>query len=256
MRGSTIDGARKLGLLGLPLLAIMVAVMVFAWSSSSSEPAQAFGDASGQLVIPNAIGGPCSATKCNALVGRTFTLSVKVTTVSVPVSAPGYSGIQTEIFYPVLGVLKYEPDTAENEIVWPPSQGVLELRSPAAPTGQEGVVNHAASSAILPPRPTSAFLGNIVEIDINCTAAPSGPHRVALVPFDPTLNTNGSALDIGDGNPSKVVPIGPDTMDINCQMGPTDTPTPTPTSTPEVPSIGKSPALSNLFLTRQGAKIP
>ncbi|MDZ4277736.1 MAG: hypothetical protein U1B78_01225, partial [Dehalococcoidia bacterium] len=245
---TTVSKFRVFGLLGLPLLAIVVAVMVFAWNSSSSEPAQAVGAATGQLEVKNAVGGPCSATKCSVIANSIFTLSVDIS------AAGAYSGIQTEVTYAGPGIGLYKADTAANEIVWPPSQGVLELRSPAAPTGAEGIVNHAASSAILPPRPAAVFLGNIVEIDINCLVAGTGG-TVALVPFDAATNTNASGLDVSDGMPSKVVPIS-DSMDINCVQAPTATNTPTPTSTPEVPSIGKSPSLQNLFLTRQGAKIP
>ncbi|MDZ4278380.1 MAG: hypothetical protein U1B78_04500, partial [Dehalococcoidia bacterium] len=116
----------------------------------------------------------------------------------------GYTGIQSEIDY---GALVYKPDTAANEIVWPPSQGGLELRSPAAPLGTEGSVAHAAASGLIPPRPVSNFTGNLVEITLTCTAV--GSEVVDLLPFDAATNTNGSGTADDAGN---VFALG-DTMD-------------------------------------------
>ncbi|MEX2158096.1 MAG: hypothetical protein WEB04_01700 [Dehalococcoidia bacterium] len=245
-----------------PLIAVAVLALVMAWGHSFSNQAEAVGTASVELVVTDAVGGSCNAAACDVIKGGTFNLAVNVTA-----SAPGYSAYQTEVTYPA-GLLKYKPTAAAaDESVWGPGNGVLELRSPAAPTGQEGIVNHASSSQVLPPRPQAATLGSILVLEINCTAVDSGPHTITLVPFT-VANNNASGLDVSNGSPSKIVPVS-DSIDINCIQTPTNTPPPPTVTPPDFPQMQKlcaakgapnastGSAQCNLFLTRQSiAKIP
>jgi hypothetical protein len=241
-----------------PLFAVAVLALFMAWGHSFAGSAQAADPVNGQmdLTIKGAVScGPNADDFC-ALKGSTFTLSVDLT----KAPASDYIGFQTEIDY---GLLVYKPTAnAGDEIVW--GQGVLPLRSPAAPTGVEGLVNHADTTGLIPPIPPTNFTGNLVELTVNCTAGNSTGNIVDLVPLS-GANTNASGLKPPTG-PN--IPLS-DTISVGCvQAPPTDTPVPTATP-PDFPQMQKlclekgdvnasdTPTnLCNLFLTKQGSKIP
>jgi hypothetical protein len=118
---------------------------------------------------------PSRPAKCAVPPGSQFTLSVEV----IEPSVKGYVGIQTQVVY---GPLKYKPtEWGQDETVWPgavPPYGVIDVRIPSSPTGQEGVVHHFAASAALPPHPVSTYTDNIVDIVLNCPL--SGSYKIAL----------------------------------------------------------------------------
>jgi hypothetical protein len=195
--------------------------------------------------------------------GTTFTLSVDVT------KAPGtgYFGIQTEIEFAGAAGLTYKPATDDpppgptgprKEIVWP--DGALPLRSIVGT-----LVNHADATSAIPPFPNSSFAGNILELNVNCSAANSTGNVVTLVPLG-AGNSNGSGFKPTGGGAN--IPQD-DEITIDCVQAPptpTTPPTNTPPTNPRMQKLcdsngdtvvdGSDSAQCNLFLTRQGTKVP
>jgi hypothetical protein len=239
-----VHRVKVLGLLSLPLLALAVALMLFSFGSSSDD-AQAAGG--GPQMALNVKGGDCDLpsvpTKCDVGAGQSFTLSVDV----VAKPAAGYILAQTFIDYGVTG-LTYKKDTAANEIVWPDCADATALNGQTGP----GFMNHGCLTGLLPPQPKSNFIGNIVEVTMNCPPLPASSHTIDLLAAGPLpAGTDGALFVEPDGVTQDVPKVG--SLEVNCTPAPTATPTPTP---PPVPRMAKKPALSNNWLNDQGVKIP
>ena len=209
----------------------------------------------------NVKGGACDhptqPSKCTVTTGASFTLSIVV--INMP--PEGYVGLQAQLYY---GALLYKPtQMPADELVWP--DAVFAVRS----LNNLGMVALASATG-LGPLPKSTYLGNVFQLKMNCTTAPDsielampvyGPEApkilgtafVAAAPIDAQGPTVPVAVvgqrNIPDFGFTDVGAL----LDINCVA---PTPTPTPTPTPLSPSVLKSPQLSNLFLTAQGAKVP
>jgi hypothetical protein len=236
-------------LIAAPLAIVAVLALAIAWGYSFSNDAQAADPVNGQMELVVKSGAaacpPASTADVCAIKGQDFLLSVDLT------KAPGsnYVGIQTEIDY---GLLQYKPTaTALGEVVWPDRADPLTLRSPAAPTGLEGLVNHASATGATPPFPESSFVGNLLELTINCTAGDSTGNVIDLVPLSGG-NTNGSGLKPPTG---ANIPLS-DTITVDCIQAPTDTPPPPTNTPPDFPQMQKLPALQNLWLTRDDPTDP
>jgi hypothetical protein len=148
---------------------------------------------------------PAKPTKCLIDTGAQFTLSVSVN----DIPSGGYIGIQTEIDY---GSLLYKPATdPADEIVWPDAG--FPLRSPASPTGSEGLVNLASPTSLIPPFPVSTFTGNVVEITLTCTETPS-QNKIGLVPL--SLDSS-DASGLMDSSFLHLQFPGSDSLLINCE---------------------------------------
>ena len=127
----------------------------------------------------NVVGGNCddpvNPTKCTVPAGSQFTLSVEVT--GRPLD--GYSVIQTYINHG--SELTYKPTAvASDEVVWPDRRTTLLIRVLHDLIGGEKAVSHFASTNT---GLVSTFLGNIVEITINCSPGASST-VVKLLPLD------------------------------------------------------------------------
>jgi hypothetical protein len=243
-----------------PLFAVAVLALFMAWGHSFAGSAQAANAVTGQMDLSVKAGGvacpPASLAEFCAVKNTTFTLSVEITKSS---AAPGYIGVQTEIDY---NALVYKPTTpAAPEITWPCV--AFCLRSPGAPSGLEGLVNHAGATGSTPPFPPSMYVGNATDIILNCTSGNSAGNIIDLVPLGPG-NTNGSGLKPSVGAD---IPLS-DSTTVDCVQAP-PTPTTPPTATPPdfpqmqklcadkgAPNASTGSAQCNLFLTRQGSKIP
>ena len=118
----------------LPPAAFVAAVALFVAVSSWTQA-----DGSGPRMALNLAGdevscdAPSEPTSCSVPPGSTFTLSVDV----IQPPEPGYVALQTDLYY---GGLLYQPQSVEDEFVWP--DGALPLRAPADPFGIEGLVSH------------------------------------------------------------------------------------------------------------------
>ena len=181
-----------------------------------------------QVVLTVKDGVACTTGTADFCVfpSATFTLSVDIT----KAPALGYWELQTEIDY---GSLIYKPTAlAGDEIVWPDS--ARPLRSPAFPTGLEGLVNHSDSVPIGSINRWSNFEGNILELTMNCTADDSTGNVITLVPRDGS-NTDGSVLIQLTEGPPILTPLS-DTITVDCAL-PSEI-TPPPAATPTPPSVG------------------
>lgn len=245
-----------------PLIAVAVLAIFLAWGHSFSSQASAVTPAMELAVKGGGVECPLasSADFCGVK-GATFIVSVDL--LKAPAGPPaGYIGIATKID---VGALVYkpvpDPDGPGDEVVWPP--GISPLRSI---TGS--VVTHADATGFVNP-PLTTFVGNLVEIEVNCTSGNSTGNLIKLIPLDAD-NTDGTgiATDLATS-----ISLGPDQISVDCVQTPT-APPPTATATaPDSPQMQKlcaakgvapvppanasdGSAQCNLFLTRQGTKIP
>jgi hypothetical protein len=242
-----------------PLIAVAVLAIVMAWGHSFSTQTSAVNAQMDLVVKTGTI--PCApASTADFCVGKgqQFTLSADL----VKAPAAGYIGIQTEIVYSdlVTNGGNYKPTVdPTDESTW--ADGTFALRSPGAPTGVEGQVNHADSTALINP-PISNYEGNLIDLAMNCGATNSS-NALSLVPLD-DANTDATGLKVDD---TTTIALGDDIV-VDCAQGPTATPVPptnTPPSNPQMqklcadkgaPNASTGSALCNLFLTKQGTKIP
>ena len=193
----------------LTVIVVLVALAAtHSWRSAGvSSPAEAA--SGGPEMVLNVKGGDCDdatrPTKCNVAVGGKFSLSVELTVAP----EPGYFLFQTFIDYG--SDISYQKGVPAEEIVWPDlGSELVAFRSQFG----TGLVSHGAETGIVPPFPTSHFVGNIVELSFVCSAGISTT-LVRLVPDgDPIAITSGSLLIYGDF-PTRVIPkVG--NLTINC----------------------------------------
>ena len=250
------------------MIGIMAVAVGLALASGSAAQAQE----TGPRLALNATGlgitcdAPSEPTHCTVPLGSFFTLSVEV----IEAPAPGYINVQSWIDY---GSQFYDPSLAEDnfgpgtcgdgmdnsndtfpdrfdtdcvpaaltyhgtsdageEIIWPDvgsSDVVFRGETVAA------AIHHSALTSLLPPLPTSTYVGNVVEIVMECSASESTTD-VSLLPLDDGIaRGNGAGFVESDGLTQ--VPSS-DTLTITCAGAappPTDEePTdeePTPTET-------------------------
>ncbi len=200
------------------------------------------------------MGGPgCNSdgptTKCGVLTGSSFTVNFAITALPTQGS---YAGYDLEIAYPSAIVNYVAGSLVQTGAGTWPSCGIPVGDGPFLPGDAKTACTLGVSS------PTSTYLGTLGHLDFACRgqfgSRTFGTATLTLV------NGNGHA-DIINGAGTPVFEPANETITINC-LGESPTPPPptataTPTATPTpIPRVQKSPALQNVFLTRQGAKIP
>jgi hypothetical protein len=264
---SNITG-KALRLLGLPVIAVVALMVVFSLghstpSAEAVNPAMSLGLTAGATTCPPAKdpGSVCG------IVGQQVKLGVFVD----KVPADGMIGIQVELDFAGLIAAggSYQAKPTADEIVidtnavdgdWPGIAG----RSPAAPTKADTPVNWAMTSGgtSLPPVFVPSFYtGVILEVNIACSTDKQQDIVIDLVPLDGG-NTNASGIKSA-GN---VDTATSDTITLHCVNAPTATPLPPTNTPPDFPQMQKlcdsdgdtvaDSAQCNLFLTRQGTKVP
>ena len=174
-------------------------------------------------MVLNIKGGDCNdavrPTICWVPSGSTFLLSVD----AIAIPNAGYILMQTFIDYGL--DLTYKPQSVLDEMVWPDSLPAVTIRTEPGP----GLVGHGALTEVIPPYPVSTFVGNLVELEMNCTPGVSS-NVVRLLPLgDPIATTSGTLYLEPDF--TEVVPIA-GSLTLNCALPSTPTHTPTPTFTP------------------------
>lgn len=254
-----------LGLISLPAIAVMVAVAAFAFGMFSSDSSTEAAGANGPNMSLSVSGAGTSCdnattpTKCSASAGSTFNVLVIVTADT----ANGYNAIAWDIDF---GTIMFKGCGTVTE------QFVGAGLNTCAPNNNPP--NNEFAGGDLSPSfgaTTSHFTGTAFTMQANCPPAPASAHTLTLVPSDPVGNPLGASLnDVMTGTiPQKY------SLAINCTVAPTNTPqptatnTPTPTDTPTqvpIPRMQKCNVadavstncgtLQNIFLTRQGTKIP
>ena len=245
-----------MGLLGLPLLAIAIAVMVLSVSPSTDKTEAATDGAALSLAgAPgDVVGCPDGKTAQGAdpmfCVGNGSTFTLQVVADASP-QANGYILVQTWIDYgDSLGDAGNGGAIVGSNVVWPDCEAATAL---ATNTDQGGDASLDAFSigcltGLIGPQPSFAK-GVIFEIQLTCDE--NNNHIVNMLAAG-TAPAGTSGAQYTEFNGGAIVPSVTN-AEINCVAGPTATPTATP---PPIPRMSKSPALSNVFLTRQGAKIP
>ncbi|MFV2070213.1 MAG: hypothetical protein ACC645_24865, partial [Pirellulales bacterium] len=246
----------------LPLLAIALAVMVFAWGSSTDTTEPATDGAALSISAAAAIPADCPTGKAPEVVcagfGGKVTVTVAVDAYDV---ANGYAGIQAFLHYGTGGGndLVFKGLSVNANIPDPPSTAmtgnILTTDFPLV-----GGVVGSALAGLIPPLPDIATKGDHLDFSFTCTTAAS-THTITLQNVgDVPAAGNGSALINLDGSSNTAVTVGA-SIDVQCVPPPTATPTSTP---PPIPKMSKCDAAVttscestiNHFLQRQGAKIP
>ena len=134
----------------------------------------------------------------------------------------GYAGWQTFLDY---GSLLYKPaGSVSEEISWDVS--LIQVRAPAAPSGKEGNVGHAAVSAFFAEFPLSFQTASFLSLQFNCakngeSAGQPFSQLVQLMDF----NQSSSGTAFFDGDTVPLVP-NPSSLTIECNPSPTKQPPP------------------------------
>jgi hypothetical protein len=264
-------------LVGLPLAAIALALFVMSLGNGATKVHAA--------VDPN-INYGISTTGCNSdgvsvcsvPAGSTFTVSFNLTTIP----AGGYDGYDlvvawsgTGINYLIGSLVQPQPvgtgciapasagstttcfyhDIALGESIagGTPKTGATEQNGPATMTtgGAQSIHNGSA-------RPSSTYTGSILTFQMVCKSSAGATGTITV------KSGVSGGTDIVQG----VTPhseAADESLTVNCVPGPTATPVPPTATPPAVPRVQKTctstnnatpSALCNVFLTRQGAKIP
>ncbi len=131
--------------------------------------------------------------------------------------------------------LTYKPTTfPSDEVVWPHLFPGGALRTDIAPAS----IGHGGLTALIPPQPPSDYIGNLVILNINCSASSSSTLVRLLPEGDPLAGTSGS-LFTEFGTNTQIIPKV-DTLTIKC-VGPTPTPTDTPIPPTPTPTVSPTP---------------
>jgi len=189
------------------LLPLAAAVLVLGWGHSSAHTAEAAETAAVELHIVSLL-GTCNDVKCDVPANGTFELHYVLT--ALP--SGGFIAFQSEIDYGALVANggSYQPTAqAADEIVWP--DGCTGFRVPGAPTGNEGLINHADSTGCVT-FPKSNAGGVLVSLTFNC----SDVQTSSLIDLVPYSGANLDASAIGAFPPgSKNISVS-DTIEVNC----------------------------------------
>jgi hypothetical protein len=178
-------------------------------------------------------GGPEAGKAC-VLVGQKFDAIV----VADVIPEAGYVLAQAWLEYGASGLTFVNSAT-----IWP------DCTSGDLPGGSLTAASRSCVTGLVA-GPASFYEGDLFTFSFTCPGA-KGSHTINLLPagVEPA-NTNGALYT--DGNGQHLVPAVQG-IDVEC----VNLPTPTPTNTPiTFPRMSENPALSNHWLTRQGAKIP
>jgi hypothetical protein len=271
---------KLLGLLGLPLLAIAVAVMVFSFNPTADTTEAATDGAELNLAVDPADDTACPGEKvpkgadpmvCVGL-GQTFTLQVN----AAASPQQGYILAQTWINYgDLLGDQSASGAVKAEAVTWPDCTVATFLTTN---TDQGGNANMDSWSGgcltdLLDPVGNPSFYkGTLFTIDLTCPATPDtlgdNNHIITQLAAG-TAPAGTSGAQFTDVASAAIIPdLG--NLEVNCVPGPTDTPTSTPPPVPRMQKCdqtdkdmdGEKDSLTcenlvNVFLTRQStAKVP
>ena len=224
---------------GLPL-ALLAVFLLSGMNGSPKASAQVVDSVNFFIAGPNcSTAGAAADTNCNVGTATAFTVTFNID--ALP-SNGSYDAYGMEIDY----------SANVNYVVGSLQQGAPNWGNPSecgVPTGAGGFTPGVALTGctIGLGSPSSTYLGQLLQLNFQCKA--DGQATLTLTPGAGKTET----LDTGFGSHSEAAS---EVLTVDCKPAPTATPVP-PTPTPgEAPRMLKSPALQNIFLTRQGAKIP
>ncbi len=241
---------KVLGLLSLPLLAIALAVMVFSMGHSTDTAEAATDGAAMSMAVSGGQTCPGAKAPGDVCVPIGSAFSVTVSGDAVPITN-GYVGAQAFLFFGATGLTATGSSTIWGDCA------AADLGTLTATT-----VGRGCLTGLISP-PISVIKGALFQFDFTCTTGKSQGHQIDLETLGgPNAGTSGAAFaDAVTGN----IAVPGSSVTVHCTNANTATPTPTftptPTSTPTntpppVPRMSKIPALQNVFLTRQGSKVP
>jgi hypothetical protein len=257
-------------------MAIALAVVLLSGGLFSSEKTEANAGATPDMSFGVADGSDCSPsakpTKCNVSTNTVFHLTVNVNTFppdpdgTGPLLA-GYSAMAADVDWTGTA-LNYTKRANATEVPWPQRGNSVVANSMVTATNYQYGDLSTGSGSI-----PSTFKGVVINLEFACKGSAS-TNVITLKPYDAGTNPGGSSL-ADTAAATNIFPTS-DSITINCVLQPTFTPTNTRTNTPtatntptQVPiprmmkcelvtklTTGTCKTLVNLFLTRQGAKIP
>jgi hypothetical protein len=200
-------------------------------------------------------------TKCNVSTNTTFHLTASVNVFPTG----GYSVMAADVDWTGTA-LNYTKRSNAVEIPWPQRGNTVTSNSMVTATNYQYGDLSTGSGAT-----PSTFKGVVLNLEFACKGTGS-TNVITLKPYDAGTNPGGTSLADSSGS----IFAASDSITINCVVAPTATPTNTRTNTPtatntptQVPiprmmkcdlvtklTTGTCKTLVNLFLTRQGSKIP
>jgi hypothetical protein len=213
------------------LVVLLVAALMLGWGLGARQAEAGAPQGTVDLYIEVATAGcdtDVGPTTCNVNVGTSFMVTLQFKSKSGLNGTGGYIGWQARLTNSLGMPYQDRPGTAE--IVW--GQGVFPVDSPGVDTYIAGDV-----TSILPPFPTTNYLGPMMEVDYDCTTSPSAGHTITLVHGQPadTHIVDEFVQRIVDGGPT---PNPDEVLTINCVEPPLPTPLPTPPPPPPPPVGG------------------
>ena len=160
--------------LGLVAVAVLLAVTLLAWDTSSAPTTQATDPTTPETMSLGASGSGigCDGSACS-VTSPTGSFTVTVDAEVAPDG--GYSGVAAEV---VLGGLTYnEREACSDELVWPDQ--TICVRS----TGGGGQVRIGGGTGLIPPFDKSNYTGTLVELDIACPGEGEYELLLTALPF-------------------------------------------------------------------------
>ena len=235
-----MERSKKIFVLGAAFVIALLAVTFFMADNFTSTTDAAGGGP--EMILTVKTGGECDGSKCTVPLDGSFTLAVEI------VDAPT-DYILAQSFIEFGSDLIYKPtDTALEEFVWDgctPSS--IALRDQLEPTS----VLHGCLTGIFEPFPVSNYVGNLIDLSMNCSSGESST-LVELLPFVAGQRTSGALFK--DADQTEFIPKVSN-LTINCgtgpppatptEAGPTEPPTITPTEGPtDVPTETPVPTVT------------
>jgi len=250
---------RKVSILGLPLVAVILGVMLMSWSFT--QKANAAVDPAVNLSLSAAGCVPAnSPAACSEPAGSTFVVSFNV--LSEP--AAGWAGYDLMVTWTgnvnyIQGSLKQK--TSQDPGVWPACDSATGEGTGSPPSNLTGTTKVGTTPAQWGNGSLATacaglggadqnYLGTVAKLSFACKD--SGTGTITMVHGD----ANSDLVDGTFASHSEAAPPATEALDITCVPGPTATPIPPTPTPPAQPRVQKLPALQNIFLTRQGDKIP
>lgn len=199
------------GLLALPLAAVIVVALMFAWGHGSSQRTEAVGGANSPDAYIGAAGcanntSATGAAKCSFGIGSAFTVQARLANLGAnfPMGTTGY---QTDIGYSAGLVLKNRPGTGEVNAA---CSAIYPIATITAESKGASDVTEACAAGIGQGPVTPAANALLSELDLNCSAVP-GVQTVVLIHGVP-LNTN----FVNDLGVSFADPDAVEVLTVNC----------------------------------------
>ena len=236
---------RKVSLFGLPLAAVILGVILMSWGLTPKAHAQSVDVVDLNIAAPGCSSTGTPTAKCEVGVGASVTVVLNLVTQP----ALGWSGYDAQLDY--AGVINYvdcpPPVAPPTDFCTLSQGGPNNWPGCAFATGELGFSPGQAKFACANATGTDAmFVGQLASLDFQCKS--KGQGTITLTPG------NGATDIVNSAGVS--FEAQPEALTINCVNAPTATPVPPTSTPPPQPRVQKLPVLQNVFLTRQGAKIP